>query len=257
MNAFSIHSLKYNLIFTKIKSYMRVFSIPVRLKCAVALLLLCVPLIALQVIVTFQSPWWNLPLHQIEYWSLAFSLICLPLCTWLLSAKKWAFLITSGLSVLWVFLSAWIALKGRNPSLGFYTVFLSLFLLGSLLWIRSELGRSFLDPQLFWYQGLPKPIPGLSCRVSVGDEMVQLRVSRFDQEGAFVFEAKRKLEFISKIKALELSFQFRERKLICKGAPVVLTSTGNVLGVRFLRMSSDFKKEIGDFVEVLRGEGYV
>ncbi len=242
---------------------MNVISVPIRLRIASSALFLCVPLVALEIVIVTRAPWWKLPYSIMGYWSLIFGLICFPLSSWLAAGKKWAFNLTLGLSVVWAIASLGITIRMQYPSLGFFTFFFLIFLGGALFWIKLELEKSFIDPQMHWYQGLPKPIPGLQCQVSFGEKATELRVSRMDKEGAFLFSqssgGKISPTFVSLLerKKLEMIFTFRDRRVTCQGVPTVTTSNGRGAGIRFFGLSPDVKKEIGDFVEILRGEGYV
>ena len=123
--------------------------------------------------------------------------------------------------------------------------------------------RSFFDPQLAWYQGLPRSIPGLNCRILSGDEELEVRVSRFDLDGTFVFcspsprRSKAKLSSLLSEEKLDMIFRFRENELTCRGTPALSIGKGIGAGIQFHEISEDQKKDIGDFVELLRGEGYV
>src|SRR5689334_2432547 len=138
---------------------MIVTSVPWRLRFAVGSLLLSVPWIALEVMVTTRSGWWEIPWVTMSYWVFAFALIYLPLAIWLMSANRWAYYLTVGLSSLWVGVSVWMAYRMSYPTLGFFTLSLGGYLAAVLSWLKFELSRSFFNPKLSWYQGLPKPIP--------------------------------------------------------------------------------------------------
>src|SRR5438105_369136 len=101
---------------------MRVISIPFRLKMAVGLFFLTVPIGALETILVTRSHWWKLPYQSMGIWSAAVMLICIPLAVWLLQGKKWAFLLSAIFLSLWCLLSAWVSLRMQNPSLGFFTI---------------------------------------------------------------------------------------------------------------------------------------
>ena len=87
---------------------MKVISIPGRLRLATACFALCIPIAALQTIAVSRAPWWKLPWHTIELWSLAVALICLPLAVWIGQGRRWALLLTMGFGGLWCAMSAWV-----------------------------------------------------------------------------------------------------------------------------------------------------
>src|SRR5258708_2744484 len=133
---------------------MKVVAVPPRLRFAVSILALCVPIAAIETIMVIRAPWWRLPLQTIEIWSLAVGLITVPLAMWMTYGKRWAFYLTAGFGLIWCLLSAWTAIRMKNPSLGFFTLSLVFYWIGVLLWLRFEMSRSFFDPQVSWYQGL-------------------------------------------------------------------------------------------------------
>lgn len=241
---------------------MNVIFVPVRLKLSAILLLFSVPLVALEVIIASRAPWWKLPYDEIVYWSLIFIAICLPLCLWLVSAKRWAFFLTSLFAVGWIFISLCLGVLLHHPTLEFFTLFLSVFLGGELFWLKLELQRSFLDPQLKWYQGLPKSIAGLKCILVSNEKGLDLSVSRMDSDGAFLFISEKDIKLLPALatfleeRLLNLTFDLQGYRICCKGMPTAIAWEGKGVGIRFCRNSSDQKKEIGDFLEILHGKGY-
>jgi hypothetical protein len=152
----------------------------------------------------------------------------------------------------------------NNTTLGVFTLCLGGLLLSYLAWLRLELGRSFLDPYIHWYEGLPRPVPGLECQVLTEGARAEYRVARLDREGVFVFRDNSKLEQkrakYDKAQNQELLISFRDRHVRCVGIPIrVMDRMGTECGIgfQFQDMSSDAQKTLGDFVEALKGEGYV
>jgi hypothetical protein len=242
---------------------MTVLSVPIRLRLAAFTLLMSLPLVAFEVALVHRAPIWNLPYRNMGYWTIAFGLLAIPLTAWLVGAKKWALPMTSLLLSVWLLVSAWLAFKMQYPPLAFFTLLLLIFGTLDLIWLKHELERSFFDPQIAWYQGLPKPIPGLVCQLGNGENALNLRVSRIDHDGVIVFMQNKKEEsgsalsqFLTK-KQLEMTFIFRERQVACIGVPTLAMDRGIGAGIQFSKISSDQRKDMGDFVELLRGEGYV
>ena len=236
---------------------MKVISVPARFRVATGLLLLCVPLAAVETIIVSRAPWWKLPHQSIEAYSLATALLIAPLAAWMAHGKKWALNLTAVLAVFWCILSVWLSVQRRNTSLGFFTILLMIFWSGLWFWLRHEMGRSFFDPELSWFQGLPKAIPGLECHIIKGGSNEGLRVSRLDRNGAFLFSTSNPLGPVSAGQKAELAFSFRDRQVRCWGLPIRVLERNMGAGFQFSGMSSDSQKELGDFVETLRGEGYV
>src|SRR5262249_49914006 len=137
-----------------------------------------------------RAPWWRLPLDRVLIWSGAVALLCIPQAAWLAQGKRWAYWLTTAFGAVWVILTTWVALRTGNASLGFLAAFLTLFFALTLSWIRREIDRSFVNPGIQWYEGLPRPIPGLDCQLVRGTHGEHYRVSRLDRDGAFVFRPK-------------------------------------------------------------------
>ncbi len=242
---------------------MTVISVPRRLRVAASTLLICVPLVAVEILIVSRAPGWNLPYRRALYWAFAYLLITVPLISWIIAARRFAVYLAVLLGFVWVLLSASLSIRMNFPLLGFFTVGLIALLFAQFYWVQIELTRSFLDPQLSWYQGLPSTIPGLVCRLGEGEQKVELRVSRMDQDGAFVFCKSTETEKVGVMaelirrSQLNTTFGFKSQTISCVSRPVLTIERGIGIGIQFIRMSGDAKKEVGDFVEVLRGEGYV
>jgi hypothetical protein len=237
---------------------MRVISVPGKLRLASALFLLAVPAMAIETVIVSRAPWWKLPVHSMEVWAAVIAAVALPLSLFMQAGKKWAFSIGIFLSASWIAISIWLAIRAQQPALGFFTCFLIVFFGGALSWLNREMTRSYFDPQIQWFQRLPKPIPGLSCWVSrETDSWDMFRVSRIDEEGVFLFRDGGAGAQFSRKDRLALKFVFRDRKIQAVGVPIRDLREGLGVGVQFKGLEADSYKEIGDFVELLRGEGYV
>jgi hypothetical protein len=236
---------------------MGVTAVPLRLRLATTAILMSIPLAALETIIISRAPWWRLPLDRVLVWSIAVALLCIPQAVWISQGRRWAFWLTCSFAALWTLLSAWVALRTSNASLGFFAAFLALYYSITLSWVRREIGRSFVDPGIRWYEGLPRPIPGLDCQLVRGTHGEHYRVSRLDRDGAFIFRKSGTLEAASISEPSELVFSFRGRTVSCQGTPVSALDRGDGMGFRFVGIPADRRKELGDFVERLRGEGHV
>src|SRR5579885_2561776 len=240
---------------------MRVISVPGRLRLATATLLLAVPAIAIETVIVTRAHWWQLPRESIEVWAGVCAALVLPLALWLQGGKKWALTAGMVLASAWILVSAWLAIRSKQPSLGFFTLFLVVFFSGVLNWLSRELGRSFFDPPIRWFQQLPKPLPGLTCEVSrQGSKAWEpFRVSRIDEEGAFLFRERKpeRVTSFTRKDRLALRFSYRDRQIEATGVPVRDLRGGWGVGVQFKGLKADDYKDIGDFVELLRGEGHV
>lgn len=159
----------------------------------------------------------------------------------------------------WTVISGLAAIRLHSSALGFFTVFLGAFFVFYYFWLRIELGRSYVAPHMSWYQGLPAPLPGLECELGSNTEKTLFRVNRIDREGAFIFSQKpAELESLSDQN--ELIFVFRNKRIRCSGQAVSALVRGSKrrgYGLQFKGMSADARKILGDFIETLKGEGYV
>ena len=160
--------------------------VPARLRLSALLLWLAIPIAALETVIATRAPWWRLPYEAIEIWCLAVAMMVIPLSAGSRPESRWALNVAVGILSLWVLLSGWYSVRTHHPALGFFTLFLLLFFGMVASWLDQELGRSYFDPRMHWYEGLPKPVPGLSCEA----DGRKLRVARMDEEGAFLFDSE-------------------------------------------------------------------
>ncbi len=244
---------------------MRVLSLSPGLRTSACLLLLFVPLAALETIIVSRSPWWNLPLRNMGFWASMVAGCLVPLVVFIMRGQRWAFRAAATFILTWIVLGAWVSIRTRTPALGFFSLFMTLFSGGILIWLRQEIRRSFMDPRIRWYESLPKPIPQLECVHAESTE--SFRVSRLDERGCFVYleksnekELKRTWKqsgVFKKTPVYRLGFKFGVHTLICSGYLRSELTKAQGAGFEFCRLSPDEKKELGDFVELLRGHGYV
>lgn len=241
---------------------MRVILVPVRLRLVAASLFFCVPLVALETVIVTRAPWWKLPYQSIAIWSASIFLLILPLSIWFMRGRSGAARALEVFLSVWLVLNAWVAANSRSSALGFFTLLL-LGLFGAwIAWARYELGRSFFDPRMSWYQGLPRPMPGVTCRVAWSDRELDCRVSRLDRQGAFIFQSslqsgEEPLTTLRTDVRSELTFRFRERTVRCTGVPVRALAGDRGAGFQFDGLAPDLRKQLGDFIEALKGEGHV
>lgn len=240
---------------------MKVIAVPTRLRWALLAFALCIPLASLETGIALRAQWWRLPYQAILIWSAACAAAYLVLSWWIARGYRWALVVMASCGALWVLASASYAIRLQNYGIAFFTLFLALFWIAMLSWIRFELQRTFFDPKMTWFHGLPRGIPGLSCRIA--DSKSELRVSRIDEDGAFLFTPVPELieglrSFIDdKAARVPLKFIFRGSEVDCRGFAVVRLEGGAGAGFQFAGMSPDSRKDLSDFVETLRGEGHV
>jgi hypothetical protein len=236
---------------------MKVISAPSGLKWAAAAVFLTVPIAMLQAIVMARAPWWALPLRSMAISAIWATLASVFVSVFLLRARRGFYWVLVGLGTLWAVLSALAAIRSRNPGMGFFTIFLGVFLGLLASWVKHEFGRSFFDPAMEWFEGAPHSIPAVDCEVGEGARKTRLKVSRLDEEGAFLYRLGT-LEVPVRKSRMELAFHFRDREVRCTAMPMLLFKRNSEgVGFRFEGNTPDQQKELSDFIETLRGEGYV
>jgi hypothetical protein len=235
---------------------MKVIVLPARIQWVRAALLGSVVLAGIEAIVVTRAPWWRLPWPTIAA-SMGIALAAVLPSAWAVAnGRQWAVRAIEATGVVWVVLSTWGAIRFSSLAIALFAVVLAAFWTLMRSWAASELGRSFFDPRLRWYQGLPRPVPGLSCWWGAGASRQELRVSRLDEDGAFVFTPRPVPPEARPGEAIDLEFTFRDRSLRCRGVPVAALGEAG-WGLQFAGISPDGRKQLGDFVEILRGEGHV
>ena len=122
------------------------------------------------------------------------------------------------------------------------------------VWFFKQVSRSFMGTGRAWFQGQPVEIPGLICEVP---DVGTFKTARFDREGALLITQDRELQ--QKLKKTEpktLYFQFQNVTMTCSGKWSKINLDKMGLGVRFLDMTPDRQKELGDFFEKIKGAGH-
>jgi hypothetical protein len=230
--------------------------IPLGLVLASGALLLSPCLVVLEIIVVrqaFHHAWWKLPSDKLIYFCGLAVALSLLFGFFIMAGSKWTEKALQTIAAFWILASFWMALRIGVTSLAFFGLGLLLFWGMVIAFTHRELRRSFLDPRISWYQGLPQPISGVKCMI--GED--EFRVGRLDREGVFVF---RERSFGLSKKQISVHFQFRDKEIACEGRPIrALVRQGKTFGVgfRFAGMTPDARKKLGDLVETLKGEGYV
>jgi hypothetical protein len=139
----------------------------------------------------------------------------------------------SAIAGAWLFASTSYAVRMQNYSIAFFTLFLALYWLLVWSWIRLEMRRTFFDPQMAWFQGLPRAVPGVECEIEGVD---CYRVSRLDEDGVFVFtpseERAGALEgwLESRTGSAGLRIAYKDRTVECRGFAVTRLDRGSGAG---------------------------
>ncbi|NBU20329.1 hypothetical protein EBS43_02770 [bacterium] len=237
--------------------------IPLRLRCLVYSLLLSVPVIAWEVALVSRAPTWDLPWKRMAYGSLAFTLVTIPIVAWLLSLKRWAWYLACALASLWTALSLLLSFRMNYPNLTLYTVCFSLVFFCQLLLILREMNQSFLNPEVNWYQGLPEFLPVIECQVAFQNKKLEMRASRFDLKGVFLFpsrlngDSKKGISQVTQLLECRVELRFRNSEMWMRAKPIAFMPRSYGIGLEWIDLKGDLKKDLGDLKERLRGEGYV
>lgn len=218
---------------------------------------LCIPFAALEVVLVSHAPWWNPPRTTLLTWSFVVIVLGLPLALWMANGKRLAFFLTATFGAVWCLCSVGLAIHSNNIPLGFFSLALSLFWTGFVILLHRAMGRPYLNPNQKWYQGTPEPIVGLHCALKQNNQTVHLSVSRLDRDGAFLFSSQQQKILLKKKGHADLIFQFRNKEVHCRGEIAKILTDPIGAGFRFVGMTADMQKKLGDFIAVLRGEGYV
>lgn len=218
-----------------------------------------VPLGVAQTILADPMPWWMISVHKVLVTAGIYTVIYLFLVLTLIRFQFFAkgiFLTWGAGWVTWIY---FLASQNRGVGLGFLGFAIGIYWILICLTLFKELARSYWNPKLRWYEGVPAAVPQLICRI---EEETEVRLSRADQDGLFVFlkNPPTKLsEFFGRKKKMEVSFSFQGTfvRCFCRPTVEVTRSPAKGYGLRFDGNSPDIRKEIGDLLERLRVEGYV
>lgn len=237
---------------------MKVIHIPLGLRLISFYMLLCVPILALQVLMLVQASLLKMPVKTFQILCGTVAVVVFLLARGISKGKRAPYSILLSAGGLWCFTTVAIAVQTQSPSLGFFAIFLLFYWIVLWQWVRHENGSSFFDPHMEWYQGLPQSIPGLKCEAVYGDKTFSARVARLDTQGAFVFSDRDEKWPIERKKRAKLVFSYGEEKPVhCQALPIRTLNKNLGAGFLFSGMSPDESKKLGDFVEKLRGIGYV
>jgi len=241
---------------------MKLLVIPRSLKAAIAFLWVVVPLAVIEAALISQEPWWKLPLRSLVTAGIIAAAGALVFSILFAKAKQWALSLFAVAGGIWGLLSAWVAIRVRYPALGFATASILLTVTVAFFWLRRELRRSCLDPRIHWYQSLPKPIPFVRCQLHDAATKGVYHVARLDRGGVFLFRdpLNKQEQTLPELKSGEeqnIRLIFRDQNIVCTGVPVSLLNNRAGAGFKFTAGDPDRRKELGDFIEVLKGEGYV
>ncbi len=221
------------------------------------LLSAAVPLAAFQVAVVLHAPWWRLPYRSMGLVALLAGIWFSPWIVGAIRGRRSAYIVLLLTGGVWSLGSVVMAIALVSPVLGFFSLFLALYWIAALVWTEREMGRSYFDPRLRWFEGLPVPVPGVRCVLTAESESREgLKVARLDRDGAFLFSETGDFNSFKKGRRTELLFQYREKQVRGSAVPVMSLHDRRGMGFQFDGMSPDERKKMDDFIETLRGEGH-
>ncbi len=236
---------------------MRLWKTPERLRRISYYLFLTLPLAMIASLLSRRIAWWQWePRTEWRTWAvllLALSAIVLGI----LRAKRWAFYFSvAGLAALGI-TCLWYSIRQENVALGLFFVAYGIAAYAYLDRLWSSFQVPALSPGIEWYQTVPEPIPGL--HLDWGD-WKGLRMSRLDLEGGFIlgnFPSGGEKNLPS-----EILFHYRGTKMSCHVRLLTalaskIDASWSGIGVEFKDTDRDTRKDLSDFIEVLRGEGHV
>ncbi|MBU6374801.1 MAG: hypothetical protein KGQ59_02290 [Bdellovibrionales bacterium] len=246
---------------------MRVIHLPRSLLLSSSALFVLVPVAVLTRAVFSSHAWWDPPLAELALCGWATLGVVAPISWRLAMGRRGAWEMLAVVSVLvcgfLVLRSAWMGAAAQ----ALWAVMTSALCVALLFWTRSELNRSYFNPNLSWFQGVPRAIPHLYAVIlGLPEKARELRVSRLDEKGLFAFSLSGS---ITPSIDVELELRYGEpheaRRTRVKGS-VVRQFEGRAskgdsgdwgIGVRFHPQNPDESKEFHDFLGALRGEGYI
>ncbi len=221
------------------------------------LLFVAFPVLFSASLISRRMPWWQWnPLQEWLQWLSLFLFLCFSVFT-LLRAKRWAVFILGAFAAFITLALLYTSLRQENVALGLFSIALGIaaFAYIERLWAAFQFPA--LAPGIRWFQSLPEPIPGLALQWG---ETKGLRLSQLDLGGGFILGQF--LKGSEKNLPSEVTLHYRGSKVTC-GVNLVSALSSKIntswagIGVEFKNTDLDSKKDLADFIEVLRGEGHV
>lgn len=236
---------------------MRLWKTPERLRRIALLLFVVFPVLLFASLLVRRMPLWKWePLSEWVQWSALFGFIGILVIA-IFKAQKWAvgvILISGALLTLELI---YLSIRQENVGLGLFAVLFGIIAYAYVNRLWSALQFPALFPGMNWYQTTPEPIPGLA--IDWG-ERKGLRLSQLNLDGGFIlgtFERGTERNLPA-----EITLLYRGSKIACgvtviSGLASKINSSWAGIGVEFKNTDLDSRKDLADFIEVLRGEGHV
>ncbi|GEM_PF-2468143 len=236
---------------------MRLWKTPDRLRRVALTLYLAFPLAFLASLIARRMPWWRWnPADEWIAWAASFAALS-ALIFALLRTKRWAYAFVVVLGVAFTLACLGFSIRQENVGLGLFSVFFGIVTYAYLDRLGAAFETPAIRPGIRWFQSLPEPIPGVTVDWGI---QKNLRLSKLDLEGGFIMGTfPRGAE---KNLPSEIMLHYRGSKMGCEvrlvtSLPSKIDSSWAGIGVEFKNTDRDTRKELSDFIEVLRGEGHV
>jgi len=247
---------------------MKVIRAPRTLLASSSALFLLVPASVITAGVFSSHVWWDLPMGDLLLAGWLALIIVAPISWRLIMGRRGAWQALAAICTLLCLALLVKAAWMRGTIQGLWAVAVCALCTVLLAWTRHEQKKSYFDPEMPWFQGLPVAIPRLTAWVISGAVPVgsELQVCRLDAGGIFAFSRSGSI-----VPRTEVEIELRhgephsERKTRITGT-VVRQFEGRSskcesgdwgVGIRFHPLEPDAEKDFLDFLEVLRGEGCI
>ncbi len=236
---------------------MRLWKTPERLRRVALLLYIALPLAFFASLIARRMPWWKWnPNEEWPFWLGTLGGLSGVVIS-LLRTNRWAYGIVALLGVVATLACLFFSIRQENVGLGLFAVAFGIIAYAYVDRLGSAFEMPAIRPGLRWFQSVPEPIPGVT--VDWGDQK-SLRLSKLDLEGGFILGTfPRGAE---KNLPSDVMLHYRGSKMGCEvriltSMPSKIDSSWAGIGVEFKNTDRDTRKELSDFIEVLRGEGHV
>jgi hypothetical protein len=236
---------------------MRLWKTPERLRRVALLLYIALPLAFFASLIMRRMPWWKW--NPTEEWPIWLGTLAgLSIIVFLLfRTSRWTYWFVGVLGAGFTLACLFLSVRQENVGLGLFSVAFGILAYAYVDRLGSAFETPAISPGIRWFQSIPEPIPGVT--VDWGDQK-NLRLSKLDLEGGFVLGTfPRGAE---KNLPSDVMLHYRGSKMGCEvrivtSLPSKIDSTWAGIGVEFKNTDRDSRKELSDFIEVLRGEGHV
>lgn len=236
---------------------MRLWKTPERLRRIALFLYGGLPLAFFGSLVARRMSWWQWePAEEWPFWAATgavFSVLVLAI----LRIQHWAFAMVALLGAGFTLACLGYSVRQENVGLGLFSVAFGIIAYAYVDRLGSAFETPAIRPGIRWFQSVPEPIPGVT--VDWGEQK-NLRLSKLDLDGGFILGTfSRGAE---KNLPSDVTLHYRGSKMGCDvrivtSLPSKIDSSWAGIGVEFKNTDRDTRKELSDFIEVLRGEGHV